>query len=152
MNWRIFYVFLFVVAVGMVTPGTGRSDDHRALPDILKRCQKMLDSQTAVLSNTRDLDKVIQPTAGKKASPEEKQAALKLATDEKKIVEEATKVIEILEAEGVVAFTESCREMRKDMERLQQRLVGGVVGAGTQAMEQNFINTLKEIVMSLRPV
>ena len=40
--------------------------------------------------------------------------------------------------------------MRKDMERLRQRLGRADVGADTQALEQNLIDSLEEMITALK--
>jgi hypothetical protein len=121
------------------------------LAGVKGRLQKMLDVQIAVYDDTKGLHKVIQDTPNKKPRPEDQQASRKLAANEKDLVSEATKAIDVLEAEGVaVAFTEVFREVRKDMERLQLRLKISDVGMDTQTLEQEIIETLKDMISSFK--
>jgi len=76
---------------------------------------------------------------------------LKLSDQEKDIVAEANKALEILRAEGsAVAFTEVFDQLRQDMKIVQRRL--GVVDPGkvTQSIETDIIDTLKEMIAALK--
>jgi hypothetical protein len=127
-------------------------EQERTLEKLGRHCQKMLDMQIAVHEGTTSLHEVIEGTDEKKPRPEDQQAALKLAANEKDIAREATKVIDMLEAElaSLVAFPEVFRELRKDMKRVQRRLRNSDVGDETQAIERDIIQTLKEMIWSLK--
>jgi uncharacterized protein (DUF849 family) len=126
-------------------------EPNRTLDALKDRCQKMLEMQIAVYDGTQGLHKVIEDAADKKPRAEDRLASLKLAADEKEIVLEAAKAIDTLEAElAAVAFPEVFREMRKDMKRVQRRLKNSDVGADTQAIEQDIIQTLREMVASFK--
>jgi len=131
-----------------------QSDDFKTEPPLSSledRCRKMLTLQIAVHAGTKELHKVIQGTPDQKPRPEDRQSALKLAADEKAIVSAATQVIDLLEAEkAAFVFSESLREVRKDMERLRDRLESSDVGTDTQTIEQDLIGTLKEMIGALR--
>jgi hypothetical protein len=169
MKSRVFLAFLLAGTIGwgrltaaeppQFSPPDARKepDPHRGektetlAADLATRSRKMLDLQTAVYEGTKALHKIIQGRADKKPRPEDHRAALKLAANEKDIVLEATKAIKFLEADGTApAFTEVFQEMRKDMERLRLRLKGSDVGTDTQALEEDIIETLKEIISSFK--
>jgi hypothetical protein len=169
MKSRMFLASLLAGAIGMCgltageQPRPSQSNDlkepnqlrdektERPLADLMDRCQKTLDMQVTVYDGTKGLHKVIQHTPDKKPRPEDQQASLKLAANERDIVLEATKAIDMLEAErAAVAVAEVLREVRKDMERLQLRLKGSDVGIDTQALEQDVIETLKDVISSLK--
>ena len=64
---------------------------------------------------------------------------------------EARKAIEILEAEGsAVAFPEVFQQVRDDMIHVQRRLGVSDVGAVTQTIEQDIIDSLKEMIEALK--
>jgi hypothetical protein len=124
---------------------------ERLLANLQLRCEKMLAMQIRVYDGTIGVDKAIQANANKKANRNNEQDSLKLSDDEKAIVTEASKAIQILEDEGsAVAFPEVFVQVREDMKNVQRRL--GVVDTGkvTQATEEDIINTLKEMIEALK--
>lgn len=124
---------------------------ERLLAALEARCRRMLDMQVAVLHGTEQVHKAIEAQPDKKPARENQQASLKLSDDEKDIVLEASKAIEMLESEGsAVAFPEVFQQIREDMKHVQRRL--GVVDAGTvtQAIERDIIDTLKEMIEALK--
>jgi hypothetical protein len=139
-------------------PSQGKPDDPQKasqsreedLERVLGHCRKMLDVQTTVLNETKGLHKVIEETADKKPRPKDLQVALELSGKAQAMVKEATKAIDVLEAEGsAVAFLEVLRGLRDDVKRVQGRLENGDVGPGTQDIEQDVIVTLKEMIEAL---
>jgi hypothetical protein len=112
----------------------------------------MLEMQTAVADATRNLDRRIQATADRKPRPEDRQAARKLAEKQMSIVAEAMRFIDTVEAEGSAhAFATAVRQMREDMKHVQRRLAAGDVGLGTQAIQDDIIDMLKDMDASLKP-
>ena len=68
-----------------------------------------------------------------------------------KILEMAD-VIDMLEVKGAAfAFPEVCRQVREDMKQVQSRLNVGDVGTATQAIQQDIVESLRDILDSLRP-
>ncbi len=111
----------------------------------------MLEMQIRVLAGTERVDKGIQGTRDKKAERGHIQDSLKLSDDEKEIVTEATRAIEMLEAEGsAVAFPEVFQQVRSDMIVVQKRLGNTDVAKVTQAIERDIIDTLKEMIEALK--
>src|SRR5207247_8030881 len=105
---------------------------------LLGLCRKMLDTQTTVCNDTKRLHQVIQGRADKKPRPEDRQAALELAGTVKGMVTQASKAIELLEAEeGAVAFREVLRTVREDLKGVQGRLEARDARDATQAGEQH---------------
>jgi hypothetical protein len=124
---------------------------EKLLAALQARCQRMLEMQIRVLAGTERVDKGIQGTADKKADRVHIQDSLKLSDDEKEIVLEASKAIEMLEAEGsAVAFPEVFQQVRSDMIVVQKRLGSTDVGKVTQAIERDIIDTLKEMIEALK--
>jgi hypothetical protein len=81
---------------------------------------------------------------------EDRRTAVALSDNEKDIIVEATNAIELLEAEGsAVAFTRALRDLREDMLHVQRRLEISDVGMDTQGIEQEIIDTLKEVIEAL---
>ncbi|MFO0866338.1 MAG: hypothetical protein U0744_17125 [Gemmataceae bacterium] len=82
---------------------------------------------------------------------EHKQDALRLSDREGEIVLEASKAIEMLEAEGsAVAFPEVFQQVREDMKSVQRRLGTADVGNLTQEIEKDIIASLKEMIDALK--
>jgi hypothetical protein len=114
------------------------------------RCQKMLDLQVAVFDGTRALNKVIEGHADKMPRPKDKQTAVKLLEKQKAVIVEATAAIEMLKTQGAAAaFPEVFEELRADMKRVQCRIDLNDVGSTTQAIEQDIIDTLREMIQAL---
>jgi hypothetical protein len=117
---------------------------------VLVHCRKLLDAMTAVHDSTKSLHKRIEDTADKKPRPEELKAARELAGNVEASARVATKAIELLEADGsAVAILEVLRGVCEDVNRVQGRLAAGDVGPATQAIEQDVIDTLREMVEAL---
>jgi hypothetical protein len=124
---------------------------ERLLANLQARCERMLVMQIRVLDGTQSVAAAIEANADKKANRFNQKDSLKLSDDEKEIVGEATKAIEMLEAEGsAVAFPEVFQQVREDMKHVQRRL--GVVDTGvvTQGIERDIIETLKEMIDALK--
>lgn len=124
---------------------------ERVLAALQARCEKMLMMQQQVLAGTEDLDKVIQKNSDKKPTAFNKRDGLKLSDQEKDIVQEANKCIDILEAEGsAVAFPEVFQQIRQDMIHVQKRLELTDSGVLTQNIEKDIIENLKEMIDALK--
>jgi hypothetical protein len=116
---------------------------ERTLTDLIRRCERMLAMQTAVYNGTKGVDKAIADNSDKQPTRENKQDSLKLSDDEGAIV--------VLEAEGsAVAFPEVFQQVREDMMHVQRRLGVSDVGQVTQTIEQDIIDSLKEMIEALK--
>jgi hypothetical protein len=123
---------------------------ERLLTDLKLRCEEMKRMQIMVLAGTRAVDKAIQANPDKKARRENIQESLKWSDEEKKIVAKADQAIGMLEAEGsAVAFHEVFTQVRDDMKNVKNRLGITDVGKVTQAIEQDIIDTLEEMIKAL---
>jgi hypothetical protein len=124
---------------------------ERLLANLQARCEKMLAMQMQVQAGTEIVSRSIESHKDKKASRNDQQQSLRLSDDEKEIVVEATKAIDLLEAEGsAVAFPEVFKQVREDMKHVQRRLGVVDVGTVTQAIEKDIIDTLKEMIEALK--
>jgi len=124
---------------------------ERLLAALQARCEKMLAMQIRVRNETVDISKVLLTHADKQPDREDKIRSLKQAKEEQDIVLEATKAIQMLEAEGTaVAFPEVFQQVREDMKIVQRRLEVTDVGTVTQAIEEDIIATLREMVDALK--
>jgi hypothetical protein len=124
---------------------------ERLLAALEQRCNRMLQMQIEVHHATVRVDRDIQDTPEKTAARVHEQRALQLSDQEEKIVQEADKAIQLLEAEGsAVAFPEVFTQIRDDMKNVARRLGKADVGNVTQVIEEDIINTLKEMIESLK--
>jgi hypothetical protein len=106
--------------------------------------------QEEVLRGTLRVQAQVEATPSQKADRDAQLASLNLSDDELKIVFEATKAIEILEAEGsAIAFPEVFQQIREDMKHVQRRLKNTDVGDITVTIEQDIVETLKEMIKAL---
>ncbi len=123
----------------------------RVLADLQRRCEKMLAMQEAVYQDTVKLDQRIQTNPDKKPTREEEILSGVLSRREDEVVAEADRAIALLQAEGSsVAFAEVMRQLRQDMARVSNRLYKTDPGPETQAIEQDIIETLKEMIEALK--
>jgi hypothetical protein len=124
---------------------------ERLLAALEQRCNRMLQMQIEVHHGTVRVDRDIQETPEKTAARVHEQRALQLSDQEEKIVQEADKAIQLLEAEGsAVAFPEVFTQVRDDMRNVARRLGKADVGSVTQVIEEDIINTLKEMIEALK--
>ncbi len=124
---------------------------ERLLAALQARCEKMLAMQIQVQGGTEGIFRVVEILPEKKPNRQNQQDSLKLSDNEKDIVNEATKAIEMLEAEGsAVAFPEVFQQVRQDMMHVQRRLEVTDIGIVTQAIEKDIIDTLKEMIEALK--
>ncbi len=124
---------------------------ERLLANLQVRCEKMLAMQIQVLVATESLDKLIAGQLDKQPDRTNKADSLKLSDNEGDIVLEASKAIEILEAEGsAVAFPEVFQQVREDMKHTQRRLGITDTAEVTQGIERDIIDSLKEMIEALK--
>ena len=124
---------------------------ERLLAALQARCEKMLAMQIQVQVGTEGIFRIVETLADKKPTRQNQQDSLKLSDNEKDIVTEATKAIELLEAEGsAVAFPEVFQQVRQDMMHVQRRLEITDIGIVTQAIEKDIVDTLKEMIEALK--
>jgi hypothetical protein len=124
---------------------------ERLLAQLQARCEKMLAMQIRVYNETKRIFEVVDGRPGKKSESEDQRASLAQSREEAEIVKEASKAIELLEAEGsAVAFPEVFQQVREDMRIVQRRLEITDVGVVTQGIESDIIDTLREMVDALK--
>jgi hypothetical protein len=122
----------------------------RRPPGLKARCEKMLAMQIRVYNATKAVASGIDANAGKKPSRVNIEDALALSEEQMNIVHEANQAIRVLEAEGsAVAFLEVFTQLRDDMKRVQCRLNDADVGKATQAIQDDIIDTLREMIAAL---
>jgi hypothetical protein len=124
---------------------------ERLLAQLQSRCERMLALQLEVQAGTVSTQRAIDNNADKKPSRTEVQKGLQLADREDEIVREANKAIDLLKTEGsAVAFPEVFIQIRSDMMNVSRRLRKTDTASMTQTIEQDIIDTLKEMIEALK--
>ena len=100
--------------------------------------------------NTKKIDATRLKNGGEMSNIERQQSGQQ-SDKEGEIVAEAERCMKLLESEGsAVAFATVLGEVRQDMIAVQRRLNSSVVDKDTQAIEENVIAMLKEMVEALK--
>jgi hypothetical protein len=116
---------------------------ERTLAQLETRFRKMLKMQEKVYDDTVALDSL--NTAGEDATIPAR--AGKLSFEQKKIVVEVDQALELLKEEGSSsAFPEVITQMRVDMVDVTDRLAEVKLGKVTQGLEEDIIDTLKQMI------
>lgn len=124
---------------------------QRLLARLQARCEEMLAMQVAVYQGTKQVAQTVTEHVDKKPERVDEQKSLQLSDREGDIIKKANQAIELLEAEGsAVAFPEVFYQVRDDMGNVQRRLSKVDVGEVTQVIEQDIIQTLKEMIDALK--
>ncbi len=124
---------------------------ERLLANLEARVAKMLQMQIEVYESTKAIDGIVQKSESKKPEKAEIQKSQVQADRETEIIAEANKTIEILKQEGsAVAFPRVFEETVIDMTRVRERLNQARVAKDTQLMEQDIIDSLKEMLEALK--
>jgi hypothetical protein len=124
---------------------------ERLLAQLQQRCERMLAMQIEVRDGTVSTQRAIDGNADKKPSRTEVQKGLQLADREDQIVAEASKAIDLLKTEGsAVAFPEVFIQIRSDMINVSRRLRKTDTGPFVLTVEQDIIDTLKEMIEALK--
>ncbi len=119
----------------------------RMLAMLQARFRKMLQLQRAVYEGTTRLDAI--PEAERRHTHEIR--ASRLGTQQTEIVLEADKALLMLRDDGTaVAFPEAIEQMRDDMQQVAQRLARAKVGEITQAIEEDILAALEEMIEALK--
>ena len=96
------------------------------------------------------LDKGIIAKNGVKETADQQKAQTQ-GDKENEIVAEADRALKLLESEGsAVAFAKVLEEVRQDMIAVQRRLAQTYVDKGTQAIEEDIIAMLKDMIEALK--
>jgi len=148
----LLYTLAFCMLAVLTPPGAA-SEEPREVPllGLEARCRKMRDLQVEIGNGTKSLHKIIQARPDQKPQAEDRWAAVKLARKQQAVIGEAESIIQWLEKEGAaVAFPEVIKELRDEMKKVQRRLESTDVGAGTQQLQKDILDTLQEMVRALR--
>jgi len=124
---------------------------ERLLARLEARCRRMLALQIAVRDDTVALDKVIKDNPNGQPTRADQQASNVLSDREEEIVKEARAGLTLLEAEGsAVAFAEVFAQVKGDMETVAIHLRKTDTGIVTVTIEDQIIDTLKEMIEALK--
>ena len=123
---------------------------ERLLVALTESCKTMLDAQVGVREESKRLDNAIRNNADKKPSDEDRETFRRISDKQKAIVAEVSKTIDMLTRDGsAAAFPEVFEQVRADMKVVQGRLEISEVGPATLAIQDDIIETLKEMIDSL---
>lgn len=122
----------------------------KLLANLEARCSQMLRMQTEVYESTKQIHAGIVKNGNQKGTADH-QKSQQQAERERETVVEADKALKLLEAEGsAVAFARVLEEVREDMVAIKRRLDATVVDTDTQAIEENVIAMLKDMIAALK--
>jgi len=129
-----------------------REEELKAiLASLQARCELMLAMQIEVQEGTLGVAKAVKTRDGGKAAAEDHRKSSHLAGREGNIVSEADQAIRIVKEEGSAnAFLEVFQQLRLDMANVQRRLDKTDAGTLTLNLEQDIIDTLKEMIEALK--
>ncbi|GIW81786.1 MAG: hypothetical protein KatS3mg105_3593 [Gemmatales bacterium] len=130
-----------------------KEEVERILASLIARCERMLQMQREVREATGDVDKALKENPDRGA-PENRghiQKALELSKEEALIAVEAVRMLQLLQAEGsTVAIPHVVRAAHDDMKIVQRRLEKADTGQVTQAIEDDIIATLEDLIAALK--
>lgn len=122
----------------------------KTLAALEARCNRMLSMQIEVYEGTKAVHAVVVKNGNVKSTADH-QKSQQLGDKESEIVAEAEKAMKLLESEGsAVAFASVLEEVKGDMQAVQKRLAATWVDTDTQAIEENIIQILKDMIASLK--
>lgn len=120
---------------------------QRVLTSLDVRLRKMLDIERAIHAGTVRLDKI--PTS-QRTHAEEIEAA-RLANDQSRVIVEADKALTLLREDGsAVALPEALAQAQADMRQVAARLGRAQADAITQAIEEDILTALEEMLAVLQ--
>lgn len=124
---------------------------ERLLANLENRISTMLALQIEVYQGTKQLDRVVQQNPDQKPTRGNTQKSQDLSDTEAQIINQADQAIQLLESEGsAVAFPQVLEEVKQDMLAVQRRLDRVIVNEDTQAIEQDIIASLKQMLEALK--
>jgi len=133
-----------------------RLDEMEVILAALKaRCEKMLAMQIDVLDHptegTKATHRAILGNADQRPNDANFQTSLRLAGQEKEIITEVDACLLILKTDGTgVAFPVAFEQIREDMRNVLRRLDVADVGKINQDIQQDIIDSLKDMVEALK--
>lgn len=120
---------------------------ERMLAMLEARFKRMLEMQREVYEGTVRLDKVPVPERSQNHEIE----SGRLSNKERLIIVETDKALMLLREDGTaVVFPEALEQVREDMQQVEHRLAQARVEQITQAIEQDIIAALEEMIDALK--
>jgi hypothetical protein len=120
------------------------------LASLDRRCRFMLALQIEVRDGTVSLDAQVLANPDKKPSLANRARSVRLADTEDRIIKEAEAVLKLLEREGsAVAFAVVFDQVTRDMKVVYNRLNKADTGKVTVSIENDIVDTLKEMVEAI---
>jgi hypothetical protein len=133
-----------------VVKQTRKEERERALANLLMLAKRMLALQIEIRDGTVQIDREIAKTADKKPTLVHAARANRLNDKQDESLKDAEKALKLVKEEGTaVAFAEIFEQVAKDMEWIRAYLARVDVGALTQTVENDVIDTLKDIIRAL---
>jgi hypothetical protein len=128
-----------------------REEREHLLTTLIQLAERMLRRQVEVRDATAALERDVRKNEGRKAAPAQVRKANGLADKEERLLADADSALRLLENEGTSAvFAEAFRSVRKDAEVVRARLGRTDPGKLTQAIEEDIIETLKDVIEALK--
>jgi hypothetical protein len=129
---------------------TRQEERERALASLLARCRKMLAWQKEIRTGTAEIERDLFRAPDGKPTVNHSARANKLADTQDESLKEADATLKVLREEGTaVAFVEVFEQLRNDMTTVRFRLSRTDVSTLTQAIEDDLIETLEEMIRAL---
>jgi hypothetical protein len=126
---------------------TGQKSD-KAPESLSSQCKRMLDSEIALINETKQLHSRIGKNNEEKTKS--KKALIELSNKQKQIALEAEAIVKTLKANKVApAFWEAFEIIRSDSEEARTRILKSDVGQGTQRIQDDIAEALKDMIRSL---
>lgn len=124
-----------------------KEEREETLRDLEARFREMLSKQRPINEATVALDQV-----GRENFKRAEQLQLAdLATNERALAEQASTCLHILDEEGTtIAFPRVVAQLAQDMSTAADRLAAAEVGPVTQAVEQEIIDTLEQLLEAVK--
>src|SRR5262245_41541685 len=97
------FLAIFLTSATVSAGVAGGKSERPGMLDLRDRCRKMLDFQSAIYDATKLLHKAIEGRPDKKPAPEDRSAAANLAKKERTLIDDMTKAVEKLKADGAAA-------------------------------------------------
>lgn len=120
---------------------------EETLRDLEARFREMLTKQRPINDATLSLDRAGKESFGR---AEELQLA-ELSTNQRALSEQAATCLHILDEEGsTIAFPQVVEQLSEDMASSADRLAGSDVGTVTQAIQQEIVDTLEQLLDAVK--
>jgi hypothetical protein len=128
-----------------------REENERILASLQSRCERMLAMQIEVRNGTVTLDKAIQARTDARPDNADRARGNELQDRENDINREAREALRLIEAESSgISFQVVFQQLIGDMGNVSNRLGFADAGAVTVTIENDIIDTLKEMIDALK--